>query len=654
MNLSTPTYSILISSRNEGQALRRTVDDLLHHSPQGTFEVIVVDDASGDGSADFLQSSQYSGSPLRILRNETPRGLIFSRALAADQARGAYLCVLDAHCCVTEDWLERLAERSSSIDDRGIVVPAIYRLDPRNWTLNLEAGPATGSTIVNSLLEFHWVEPRIVDGFPSTATIGGGAWMCSRRWYDHIGGLDRGMLEWGGENIDIPLRTWILGGRCLVAADVHIGHFFKSKPAIHTTRSSAADGSMGPGVSLAFNKIRAAHNVFSKETMQRVIKNLSYLPGFKEALDLIRRDAEDIARFKTHVESRRKRSDHWLIETFELPVFEAPLFFDRSRRAKDRPYVRPRPPVSVIVRSAGEAKNLEGLLSTLFEKTSYQKYEVIVAASAPEDGALDFLRRDPYRENSRLRVAQISTPLGAAPSGNMGALFSDAEFLVFLDEDAEILDDHWLEKFILLFEKRPRLLLASPRIQRPSAGDENAEKRDEFDVSWDWDAPCFSRPRVGSPLGFEPYQALSCPGTCLVVHRERFVELGGFDRTAREGAAPILDLAIHGWLAGYEVFCHPGVSVGRRQRLEPEETETPSSALQWRDYGQVLPAVKYFTNTTRIELCRSRSPRADALIQKHEFYLQRCRRKFLDYARFDDDWLFYKFDIEDTTNDGEL
>jgi glycosyltransferase involved in cell wall biosynthesis len=652
-----PSYSVLISTRNEGEFLRRTLDSLLRHAPAASFEIVVIDDASTDGSTRFLENGGHVGTPVRLERNDVCRGLIYSRAQAAELATGSHLCVLDAHCCVTEHWLERLAERLGAVAGQGLVVPGIRPLEPETWTIATTQPGMTACTITTPFLDFGWCDPTLVDGLPCTGTMPGGAWMCTREWYHEVGGLDRGMILWGAENIDFALRTWVLGGWCLVAADIEIGHLFKSdldqkKPIAATTLPAIDDSSRGrvagssdSGVALAFNKIRAAHNIFAKGTLDKVIKNIRYVPGFKEALDLVRKDADTLVRMKHHVESRRKRSDRWLIETFALPVMESPFFHCRRARAQRDDPPRRRPSVSVVVSSSGDSDHLRDLISSVVDRTAYGLYDLMAFSPASSGPGL---REEARQLTSRLRLVETSGHLGGGVVHNCAAQLSTAKYIAFLGDDARVLDEHWLEEFLLLFERRSRLLMASPRLVTAEAS--GAEAMDVFDVIWDWQNPSFSRERRGTPASPRPYQALSCPGTCFMVHRERFLDLAGFDRTVRGGAPPLMDLAVRGWLSGYEVFCHPGITMGRT----PATGETDPVALSWHDYVRALIAETYFTNPTRLRSFRARNPAAGALSSSNGICLQRRREALQERRRFDDDWLFYKFGIEDLSIDVEL
>ena len=41
--------------------------------------------------------------------------------------------------------------------------------------------------------------------------------------------MDPGLQIWGGENIDISLRTWLCGGEIVVATDSYVAHTFRKK-----------------------------------------------------------------------------------------------------------------------------------------------------------------------------------------------------------------------------------------------------------------------------------------------------------------------------------------------------------------------------------------------------------------------------------------
>ncbi|MCX7789385.1 MAG: glycosyltransferase [Chloroflexaceae bacterium] len=93
-----PLVSLLIPARNEERSIGRCVAGALaQHYPR--FEVLVLDDASTDGTADVLAGFAHDPR-LRVLHGQTlPRGWVgksFACKQLSEQARGEWLLFLDA------------------------------------------------------------------------------------------------------------------------------------------------------------------------------------------------------------------------------------------------------------------------------------------------------------------------------------------------------------------------------------------------------------------------------------------------------------------------------------------------------------------------------------------------------------------------------
>jgi glycosyltransferase involved in cell wall biosynthesis len=86
-----PQFSIIITSFNQENFIRSAVDSALSQSCPGT-EVIVVDDASSDGSVKALEGY---GDEIHLIKFEKNQGPIAARNAAASVANGEYLVFLD-------------------------------------------------------------------------------------------------------------------------------------------------------------------------------------------------------------------------------------------------------------------------------------------------------------------------------------------------------------------------------------------------------------------------------------------------------------------------------------------------------------------------------------------------------------------------------
>jgi glycosyltransferase involved in cell wall biosynthesis/GT2 family glycosyltransferase len=98
--------------------LGQTVSDL---------ELLVVDDASGDGTPGILAALE--DSRVRVLRNDAQRGLAASLNRGLDEARGAYVARLDADDVAMPRRLERQLARIQTEPNVAVVGSAVLELD---------------------------------------------------------------------------------------------------------------------------------------------------------------------------------------------------------------------------------------------------------------------------------------------------------------------------------------------------------------------------------------------------------------------------------------------------------------------------------------------------------------------------------------------
>jgi GT2 family glycosyltransferase len=68
------------------------------------YEIILIDDASTDGTAQYLRT--LPDPPYRIIFNEKNIGFARSNNIGAARARGRYLCLLNNDLVLRPRWLE--------------------------------------------------------------------------------------------------------------------------------------------------------------------------------------------------------------------------------------------------------------------------------------------------------------------------------------------------------------------------------------------------------------------------------------------------------------------------------------------------------------------------------------------------------------------
>ena len=296
--------SIIIPSLNEGHFLHRTLESI-YSNTRTKFEVIIVDDASSDGSTDQVDWGNYPG--LLFHRNSERHGLIRSRILGSTFAHGPYYVFMDAHCNPEPGWETALLEASYRCQDRAITVPITPALDATTWK---DHPHQFGKTMTfNHKLDMAWCDTRELDFDNSSwqsPIFAGSCFLVSRMFYEQLGRLDNGLAFWGGENIDLSLRCWMSGGKVLVVRSALVGHIYKSSFNYSLTNET-----------IIGNKLRVAYVNFSTRRFQRVSERLGVTNKLAEEVVPYWPSAE---RRRAYLMDNRRFDDEWYLEKFGIEL----------------------------------------------------------------------------------------------------------------------------------------------------------------------------------------------------------------------------------------------------------------------------------------------------------------------------------------------
>ena len=119
--VSSP-LSIIIPIHNQWEFTRNCLNALFASTPCNvTFEVIVVDDASTDGSAEKLQNLSTKYPNLRVLSFPQNQGFAKSCNLGAEVATGKILVFLNNDTEPLPNWLEAPIQRLERDPSIGII-----------------------------------------------------------------------------------------------------------------------------------------------------------------------------------------------------------------------------------------------------------------------------------------------------------------------------------------------------------------------------------------------------------------------------------------------------------------------------------------------------------------------------------------------------
>ncbi|KAF8820321.1 putative polypeptide n-acetylgalactosaminyltransferase 12 [Cardiosporidium cionae] len=220
----TPTFSIIISARDEEKYIAKTILYILLNTPAHLIEeILIVDDASSLPLLDVLNKllPQNSRGFVKVVRLPEHSGLIRARLVGTKIAKGSYFVFMDAHCKPKSGWIQALQHHLQQNYKR-VVSPVILVLNSSTW----EDTSARGYQVMfDWKFELHWTE-KVSNFIP---VLAGGIFAVTKKWWFESGALDPMMLGWGGENIEFSLRTWLCGGEIILERRAEIGHIFYSR-----------------------------------------------------------------------------------------------------------------------------------------------------------------------------------------------------------------------------------------------------------------------------------------------------------------------------------------------------------------------------------------------------------------------------------------
>jgi glycosyltransferase involved in cell wall biosynthesis len=104
-----PKVSIVVVTRERGKLLEKCVESILARTVYSRYEILIVDHGSAAGSFDELVLRKN----IRIIRDDRPLNRAAIVNVAAKQAEGEYLCLLDDNVeVISVDWLNELVSHA--------------------------------------------------------------------------------------------------------------------------------------------------------------------------------------------------------------------------------------------------------------------------------------------------------------------------------------------------------------------------------------------------------------------------------------------------------------------------------------------------------------------------------------------------------------
>lgn len=201
--------------------------------------------------------------------------------------------------------------------------------------------------------------------------------------------------------------------------------------------------------------------------------------------------------------------------------------------------------VSIVIPSKDNAQVLQKCLQTLIQYTNYGNYEVIIVDNGSEPAQklwiTDMIAA--FRgENPNLVIHYFYQMMvfNFSAMCNAGAQLADGKYLLFLNDDIEVLDTdegrQWLDS-MLAYARKPHVGAVGAKLYYPSLGNNTCYKIQHVGITNMGIGPAHKlggMEDTGSLYyghNTQNYDMLAVTAACMLIRKSVFEEAGGFDET---------------------------------------------------------------------------------------------------------------------------
>ena len=226
------SVSLVLPAYNGLEFTKGFLDSLREFSFYG-LELLLVNDASNDGTREYLTELEFPG--IRIMHNPVNIGYASSANLGASMATSESVCFLNNDLVLSKEWLGPMLHGLQSLPDAGIVGcvqrnPATDLVDHAGMFFDLEGYPRHAGH------KFRNVSKEI---FTEWRAVTAACFVIRRDVFMAHDGFDISFRN-GFEDVDLCMRLGEKGFRHYVANESQIFHHVSQSPGrkLHESRNA--------------------------------------------------------------------------------------------------------------------------------------------------------------------------------------------------------------------------------------------------------------------------------------------------------------------------------------------------------------------------------------------------------------------------------
>lgn len=306
-----------------------------------------------------------------------------------------------------------------------------------------------------------------------------------------------------------------------------------------------------------------------------------------------------------HEKARQAITEHLKRKGIEAEVIEG--YGNLHRVFYDLPAELPK--ISLILVTSDTNKHNVETLQSLFTKTAYKNFEVLLGTPFTETmlARMKASEIDTLKSDKRLKLILFRDPeKNLADTFNKIAETATGEILIFLDGTLEVLSEDWLHELVR-FALQKEIGAVGGKILNPDETIAHAGYIFGIKGSFGTAHKGFGREEIGNLMRLQVSGNFSSvSAACLAIRRELFQRYNGFDEETFSGAFADIDLCLRLREFGYRIVFTPYAEFIRRSK--PEKSRTAFANEFVRDL---------YPKVSDMEILRKKHKK---YIEKDEFY----------------------------------
>ena len=203
--------SVIIPNYNGEELLSHNLPNVIKFCK--ACEIIIVDDASSDGSVKLIKESHEN---IKLIKNSRNLGFARSINIGVESASGDLVLLLNSDVSPREDFLDSALKQ---FKDKKLFAVALADFSHENGKI-IKRG--RGGAVFEKGFVNHF---KLPSEFGETLWVSGGSGLFDRQKFMTLGGFDPVYAPFYWEDIDLSFRAWQMGWRCIFEPKSQVDHF---------------------------------------------------------------------------------------------------------------------------------------------------------------------------------------------------------------------------------------------------------------------------------------------------------------------------------------------------------------------------------------------------------------------------------------------